>query len=62
MVKREATEQAKSAREHWAHMLVHGVLHLKGYDHLQDDEAAKMEALEIKIMKAMGFADPYAAR
>lgn len=62
VVAHEARQQNKSLSEHWAHMLVHGVLHLQGYDHQQDEEAEAMEALEIKILAEMGFADPYAAR
>lgn len=58
-VNREAVEQHKTAAEHWAHMIVHGVLHLLGHDHEKDDEAAIMEALEIKILKQLGFENPY---
>jgi probable rRNA maturation factor len=60
VVAREATEQHKAASAHWAHMLVHGTLHLLGYDHLHDDEAEVMEALETRIVTALGFAPPYA--
>ena len=56
----EAKQQNKTAEAHWAHMLVHGVLHLSGYDHIKDAEAEEMEALETKIMIAMGYAPPYA--
>lgn len=61
VVRREAGEQGKSLRAHWAHMLVHGVLHLAGYDHHEDDAAARMERREREILAELGFADPYAA-
>ena len=59
VVAQEAKEQNKTAAAHWAHMTVHGVLHLLGYDHQDDEAADKMEALETKILKQLGFADPY---
>ena len=59
IVKTEAQAQQKSLESHWAHMTIHGTLHLLGYDHIQDDEAEKMEALEIKIMEGLGFGNPY---
>ena len=58
---REAMEQGKSVSEHCAHLIVHGCLHLLGYDHIKDDEAGVMEALESKIVMSLGFADPYLA-
>ena len=61
VVEREATEQGKPLEAHWAHMVVHGCLHLLGYDHIEDDEAEEMESLETEIMLSFGFADPYAA-
>ena len=61
VVEREATEQGKPLEAHWAHMVVHGCLHLLGYDHIEDDEAEEMESLETEIMSSLGFADPYAA-
>ena len=61
VVTREAAEQGKPARHHWAHMTVHGVLHLLGYDHIEDDEAEAMEALETQILARLGIADPYRA-
>ena len=60
VVAREATEQHKTRRAHWAHMVVHGVLHLMGHDHIVDSEAEKMEAIERKLLSKMGFSDPYA--
>jgi len=60
VVAREAIEQGKTTRAHWAHMVVHGVLHLMGHDHIADDEAEKMEALERKLLSKLGFTDPYA--
>ena len=59
VVEREAQEQDKPLMAHWAHMVVHGSLHLLGYDHIEDDEAEKMESLETQIMTGLGFADPY---
>jgi probable rRNA maturation factor len=59
VVQREALEQGKPAEAHWAHMLVHGTLHLQGYDHQTDEEAAAMEGLEQQIMARLGYADPY---
>lgn len=59
VVEREAQEQDKPLMEHWAHMVVHGSLHLLGYDHIEDDEAEEMESLETQIMIGLGFADPY---
>jgi len=58
---REALEQRKEAAAHWAHILVHGALHLLGYDHINDDDAGVMEALETEILVAMGFPPPYTA-
>jgi len=55
----EAKAQHKTAEQHWAHLIVHGVLHLQGYDHINDDDAVKMESLEIKILKSLGFENPY---
>ena len=59
VVAREAAEQGKPLEAHWAHMVVHGVLHLQGYDHQNDTEAKQMEALEIRILDALGYPDPY---
>ncbi|CAL7962611.1 endoribonuclease YbeY [Gammaproteobacteria bacterium] len=59
IVKLEAKLQHKTVLSHWAHLTVHGVLHLLGYDHQNDDAAQKMERLEIKILKKIGIANPY---
>ena len=59
VVLREATEQAKLPRDHWAHLTIHGVLHLLGYDHIENGEAEAMEALETRILASLGIADPY---
>ncbi|MQL50521.1 rRNA maturation RNase YbeY [Photorhabdus khanii] len=61
VVEKEAEEQQKTVEEHWAHMVVHGCLHLLGYDHIEDDEAEEMESLETEIMQKLGYADPYLA-
>jgi probable rRNA maturation factor len=58
-VEREAGEQGKSFADHTTHLLVHGVLHLLGYDHMDADEAAEMEALERAALADLGIADPY---
>lgn len=59
VVEREANEQGKSREAHYAHMIVHGLLHLQGYDHHQADEAQRMEALEIEILGRLGYENPY---
>ena len=59
VVEREAEEQGKPLLAHWAHMVVHGSLHLLGYDHIEDEEAEEMEALEIEFMATLGFDNPY---
>lgn len=60
LVAAEAAAQNKTLLAHWAHLVIHGVLHLLGYDHLKKSEAAIMETLEIKILKQLGFPNPYA--
>lgn len=62
VVAREAAEQGKSLAAHWAHMVVHGTLHLLGYDHESDPEAEVMEALETHILSQLGFPAPYEPR
>jgi probable rRNA maturation factor len=59
VVEREAQEQNKALLAHWAHMTLHGCLHLLGYDHIEDKEAEEMESLEIEILQKMGFPNPY---
>jgi probable rRNA maturation factor len=59
VVAREAREQGKDPRAHWAHMVVHGVLHLLGYDHENDRDAAVMESREVIILSQFGYANPY---
>ncbi|ADE16911.1 protein of unknown function UPF0054 [Nitrosococcus halophilus Nc 4] len=59
VVAREALEHAKEERAHWAHLVVHGVLHLLGFDHQQEAEAQQMEAMEITILKSLGYPNPY---
>jgi probable rRNA maturation factor len=59
VVAREAVEQGKRARDHWAHLTVHGTLHLLGYDHAVKAEAEAMEALETRILAGLGIANPY---
>jgi len=55
----EAAAQGKTLLAHWAHMIVHGTLHLLGYDHIQNDDAQKMETLEIAVLAELGYANPY---
>lgn len=59
VVEREAEEQTKTLDAHWAHMLVHGTLHLLGYDHINDADAEEMEQLETQILQRLGFPAPY---
>ena len=58
-VEREAAEEDKSFDDHLSHLVVHGLLHLMGYDHQNDDEAEQMETLERKILASLGISDPY---
>ncbi len=60
VVAAEAKEQDKALNHHWAHMVVHGVLHLLGYDHIKNAEAKRMEALERTILASLKIPDPYA--
>ena len=62
VVEREALEQGKDSTAHWAHLVIHGVLHLQGYDHQNETQAENMEALEIRVLNGLGFDNPYRAR
>jgi probable rRNA maturation factor len=59
VVAEEAIRQGKSLEAHWAHLVMHGVLHLQGYDHHHERDANRMEALETRLLAGLGFADPY---
>jgi probable rRNA maturation factor len=59
VVRREAAEQGKPCAHHWAHLTVHGVLHLLGHDHVEEAQAQRMEKLETRILKALGMPNPY---
>lgn len=59
VVKKEAQAQNKKLQAHWAHMVTHGCLHLLGFDHISEDEAQEMEAIEIEKLSALGFKNPY---
>jgi probable rRNA maturation factor len=59
VVQREARVQRKPVNAHWAHMVVHGILHLRGYDHRKRQDAAVMEKKEIRLLKELGYANPY---
>ena len=61
VVAREAREQRKTLSAHWAHMVVHGTLHLLGYDHVEPRAATRMEGLETAILRGFGYRDPYRA-
>ena len=62
VVTREARAQGKTVRAHLAHLIVHGMLHLQGYDHERGADAARMEAREVALLARLGYRDPYAAR
>ena len=59
VVAKEANEQKKTAKQHWAHLVIHGMLHLQGHDHISDPEASAMEAIEIKLLEELGVPNPY---
>jgi len=61
VLRAEARAQHKSARAHWAHLVVHGVLHLVGYDHVRDEDAGRMERREVRVLRRLGVANPYRA-
>ena len=56
---KEAAEQHKESDAHWAHMVIHGLLHLLGYDHINNNDAVKMESIEIEKLKFLNYPDPY---
>jgi probable rRNA maturation factor len=60
VIEKEARAQCKTVRAHYAHLVIHGMLHLQGYDHARDDDAARMEAREIALLRELGFENPYA--
>ena len=60
VIEREASEQGKETEAHWAHMVVHGTLHLLGYDHQTQAQTREMESLEVQVLRRLGYADPYA--
>ncbi|TKB46022.1 rRNA maturation RNase YbeY [Thalassotalea mangrovi] len=59
VVRQEALTQNKALMDHWAHMIIHGCLHLLGYDHIREDDAEEMEALEVKLLASLNIANPY---
>ena len=59
VIAREARQQGKSLRAHYAHLVVHGALHLRGHDHLKKKDAARMERAEVRVLRRLGFANPY---
>ena len=59
IVSKEAQEQNKPALNHWAHMVIHGTLHLIGFDHINEDEAEQMETLEVALLASLNIPDPY---
>ena len=62
VIRKESKRQGKSLRAHYAHLVVHGILHLRGYDHLRKADAARMERVEIRLLRRLGFGDPYAVK
>jgi probable rRNA maturation factor len=59
VIRNEARQQGKSLRAHYAHLVVDGVLHLQGYDHVKSKDARRMERAEIRALRRLGFANPY---
>lgn len=59
VVKSEAAEQSKTLTAHWAHMIIHGCLHLLGFDHVEEEKATEMESLEISLLKKLNYNNPY---
>ena len=62
VIAREAKAQGKTLAAHYAHLVVHGVLHLRGHDHRRQNDAARMERTEIRLLRRLGFVDPYSAK
>jgi len=62
VIAKEAREQGKALRAHYAHLVVHGILHLRGHDHLRKADAARMERREIRVLRRLGFENPYALK
>jgi probable rRNA maturation factor len=62
VIAREARAQGKTVAAHYAHMVVHGILHLRGYDHEKKRDARRMEAREVRLLRRLGFPDPYAVK
>jgi probable rRNA maturation factor len=61
LVAQEATQQHKNVIDHWAHLVIHGTLHLQGFDHIEDDEAEAMETLEVQLLATLNITNPYVA-
>ncbi len=59
LIKKEAAEQGKTLESHWAHLIIHGVLHVLGYDHIEEEDATVMEGLEVKVMQQLDYPNPY---
>lgn len=62
LVAKEAAEQFKSFEHHWAHLVIHGTLHLQGFDHIEDEEAEVMESLESQLLATLNITNPYVAK
>jgi probable rRNA maturation factor len=62
LVAQEATEQDKPVEDHWAHLVIHGTLHLQGFDHIQEAEAQAMETLEARLLSSLNIPNPYVAK
>ena len=62
VIRKEAREQRKSLVAHYAHLVVHGILHLRGRNHRRKSDAARMERMEIRILRRLGFGDPYTVK
>jgi probable rRNA maturation factor len=62
VVAEEAAQQGKAPAAHWAHLVIHGILHLLGHDHQTEAQAARMEAAEVEVLARLGFGDPYGDR